>query len=123
MKFLLDTNFLLAPGKHKVDVFRELERFGKPELYTIDLVVKELEKLSRGKGKDGSHARLALELLEKKKIRVLDTGGTSADLEIERIASEEGFAVCTQDRELRERLSREDVIVIFLRQKRILAKM
>ena len=44
MKFLLDTNFLMIPGKFKVDVFSELEKFGKPELYTVSAVVRELEK-------------------------------------------------------------------------------
>jgi rRNA-processing protein FCF1 len=48
MKFLLDANFLMIPGKFRVDVFKELEKFGKPDLYTLDLVVKELSKQSSG---------------------------------------------------------------------------
>jgi rRNA-processing protein FCF1 len=30
MRFLLDANFLLIPGRFRVDIFRELEQFGKP---------------------------------------------------------------------------------------------
>ena len=122
MKILLDTNFLLVPGRNKVDIFRELERFGKPELFTLDLVVKELEILSQRSGKDASHAGLALELIEKKGVEVLESRGSKADLELERIASEGGYAVCTQDKELQKRLIKEEIVVIFLRQGRVLTK-
>ena len=123
MKFLLDTNFLLIPGKSKVDVFAELRRFGKPELYTIDLVVEELKKLASGRGRDSRSARLALELIGKKDVGVLKSCAANADLELERLASERDFAVCTQDRALQERLRREGVVVIFLRQGRFLVKL
>ncbi len=123
MKFLLDTNFLLIPGKFKVDVFRELEAFGRPELFTLDLVVSELGRLASGAGRDASHARLALDLLEKKSVQVLEARGKDADMELERIASEQDFAVCTQDRALQKRLRKEDVTVIFLRQKKVLARL
>jgi len=39
------------------------------------------------------------------------------------MASEQGFAVCTQDRALQRRLKREDILVVFLRQGRFLAKL
>jgi len=123
MRFLLDTNFLLIPGKFRVDVFRELQGFGKPELFTLDLVVAELERLASGRGRDSRHARLALELLKKKGVLVLETRRTNADQELERLASEQGFAVCTQDRALQKRLKKEDILVVFLRQGRFLAKM
>jgi rRNA-processing protein FCF1 len=123
MKFLLDTNFLLIPGRFRVDVFREMEAFGKPELYTIDLVVKELERLAKGRGRDSKSARLGLELIRKKEVEVLKGCAGSADLELERLASEQDFAVCTQDRALQERLRNEGVVVIFLRQGRFLVKL
>jgi rRNA-processing protein FCF1 len=122
MKFLIDTNFLLIPGRFRVDVFKELERFGRPELLTIDLVVSELRKLASGKGRNASHARLGLDLIEKKGIRVLESQEGSADHEIERLASEQDLVVCTQDRELQERLRREGLSVVSLRQKRYLEK-
>ncbi len=122
MKFLIDTNFLLIPGKFGVDVFREMERFGKPELFTISLVKDELMALASGRGQDASHARLGLGLIEKKGIRVLESAGNNADSELERLSSEQGFAVCTQDRELQERLRKKGVSVVSLRQKRRLEK-
>ena len=123
MKFLLDTNFLLIPGKLKVDVFSELQRFGKPELFTLDLVVRELRELSSGPGRDSSHARLALDLLGRKHVKILESAGDGTDPEIERIASEDGFAVCTQDRELQKKLKKRKIPVIFLRQNRVLARL
>lgn len=123
MRFLLDTNFLLIPGKFKVDVFRELEDFGNPELFTIDLVVGELRALASGKGSDSSHARLALDLIKTKSLGILESTGKDTDSEIERIASEGGLSVCTQDRGLQKRLRKEGITVIFLRQKRMLARL
>ncbi len=122
MKFLLDTNFLLAVSQFRVDIFSELQKFGKPELYTLDLIVEELEKISGEGGKDSRHARLALLLVEKKDIRILRTENRNTDMEIERVASEGGMAVCTQDRTLIRRLRAKKLDVIIIRQKKYLKK-
>lgn len=122
MKVLIDTNFFLIPGKFGVDFVKELERFGKPELYTLDLVLKELRMLAEGKGKDARNAKLGIELIQRKNIGILEAAGNHADEEMERIAAEGGFVVCTQDRELQKRLRNEDIEVIILRQGRVLAK-
>jgi len=122
MKFLLDTNFLLAVGQFKLDVFSELQNFGKPELYTLDLVVRELKKISGAGGKDSRHAKFALMLVEKKNVKILKTENENTDQEIERIASEESLTVCTQDRTLIRRLQAEDIDVIIIRQKKYLKK-
>jgi rRNA-processing protein FCF1 len=116
MKILLDTNSLLIPGKFRVDVFMELERFGKPELYTIDLVVSELKIISHGNGSDASHANLGMELIEKKGVKVLETDGEHADDEIKKLAVNEGYVVCTQDIELQKSLKEKGVKVLSLRQ-------
>ena len=120
MKFLLDTNFLMAIGQFKIDIFSELMLFGKPEFYTIDLVIDELHKLSLGAGKDSKAATLALDIIGRKNIEVLKTGGKDADRELERAAAEGGYTVCTTDRELTARLKREEVLVIGIKQKRLL---
>ena len=116
MKFLLDANFLMIPGKFKVDVFSELERFGRPELYTLDLVVKELEKM---------HANLALIFIKKKKIKILKTKSKNVkntDKEIIRIAKEKGVVVCTQDKKLILKLKKENVAIVSLRQRKYLER-
>ena len=119
MKFLLDTNFFMIPGKFKVDVFSELGKFGRPELYTLTSVVKELEKLSKT-GTDKGNAKLGLELLKKNRVEILVTDDYDADSGIERVAVEEDFVVCTQDKELIKRLKKEEIRVISLRQKKYL---
>ncbi|RLJ06828.1 MAG: DNA-binding protein [Candidatus Aenigmatarchaeota archaeon] len=118
MKFLLDTNFLMIPGKFKVDVFEELKKFGKPEFFTLSSVVKELENLSSGKGKNSKYARIGLQLLEKNNVKIIASDGET-DNEILKTA-EQGFVVCTQDKELRKRLVSNGIKVVFLRQKKYL---
>jgi len=71
MKFLLDTNFLMIPGKFRVDIFKEMEKFGKPEFFTLDLVVKELGKLSKGKGRNAFCAKLGISFIQEKDIGFL----------------------------------------------------
>jgi rRNA-processing protein FCF1 len=115
MKFLLDANFLMIPGKFKVDVFRELEKFGRPELFAIDLVVKELSKLSKGKGKDAFCAKLGLFFIQQKDIGILETEGKNADSEMLALAGK-GFTVCTQDKALIVKIRKKGFRVVFLRQ-------
>ncbi len=122
MKFLLDTNFLLAVGQFRLDVFSELRNFGKLELYTLDLIVKELEKISEGRGRDSRHAKLALLLIGKKNVKVLKTENRNTDSEIERVASEKDMTVCTQDRALIRKLKARKADVIIIRQKKYLRK-
>ena len=116
MKFLLDANFLMIPGKFRVDVFRELEKFGKPELYTTELVVKELSNLSKAtKGKDAFFAKLGLSFIQEKDIGILESQEKNADREILRL-SKEGFTACTQDKALTSKIMKARGKVVFLRQ-------
>ncbi len=119
MKVLLDTNFLLIPGEFKVNIFQELDKLGRPELYTLGLVVKELEKLKIGTGANPKAARLGLNLLKSNKVNVIETDGKNTDDEILKTAKN-GFVVCTQDKELMQKLAKNKVSVIYLRQKRYL---
>jgi rRNA-processing protein FCF1 len=115
MKFLLDANFLMIPGKFKADIFQELEKFGKPELFTIDLVMKELSKLSKGKGKDAFSAKLGIYFIQERDIGILETEGKNADSEMLALAGK-GFTVCTQDRALISKIKRKGFRAVFLRQ-------
>ncbi len=115
MKFLLDANFLMIPGKFRVDVFRELEKFGKPELYTTELVVKELSKLSKGGGKDAFFAKLGLSFVQDKDVGILEAQEKKADSELLRL-SKQGFVVCTQDKALTGKIMKAKGKVVFLRQ-------
>ena len=122
MKVLLDSNFLLIPSKFRVDVFKELEIFGKPEPYTLDLVVREMEKIATKKGQDSRHAHMGLFLIDSKGVEIIKAKGRNTDNELERIGKEGGFIVCTQDRELIKRLRKKGIGVISLRQSKYLVK-
>jgi rRNA-processing protein FCF1 len=115
MKFILDTNFLMIPGKFKADIFQELERFGRPELYTLDSVVKELGKITKAGGKDSFHAKFGLFLIQSKYIGILESQESHADRELLRL-SKEGYTVCTQDKALTLKIRKAGGKAVFLRQ-------
>ncbi|MBI4176047.1 MAG: hypothetical protein HY518_02505 [Candidatus Aenigmarchaeota archaeon] len=120
MKFLLDTNFLMIPGKFRVDVFRELEQFEKPESYTLGSVLRELDRLSIS-GPDSKNAKLALGMVRKENVRIMPDKAKSVDEELIKLAGK-GFVVCTQDREIIRALKGKYPVVT-LRQKRYLVKL
>jgi rRNA-processing protein FCF1 len=122
MKVLIDANFLLIPGKFKVDIFQELQMFGKPELFILDKVVKELEGIAKKPGQDSRHAHMGLFLIDSKGIDIIKSGRYSTDKEIERIAKKGDFIVCTQDRALIKNLRKKGIGVISLRQRKYLVK-
>lgn len=119
MKFLLDTNFVLIPGKFKVDILSELEKFGKPELFTLDSIIIELEKLASGKGPDPRAAKLGLIILKKYKVKTVASQSKKADAGLLE-SSKAGFIICTLDRELMAKIKKAGGKAITLRQKKYL---
>ncbi len=122
-RFLLDANFLVIPSKFKVDVFEQLEEFGPGQLYTLNLVIEELEKLTKGRGRSAAHARMALQLVKRKGVKILHAKGRGADAAIKRLAGKGYYIVCTQDRALIKALKKKKVHVISMRQKKYLVKL
>ncbi len=122
MKFLLDTNFLMIPGKFKIDIFRELKDFGKVYLYTLDSVVHELEKLSKGRGRDSRNARLAIHMIKKEGVRILHVEAKNTDEGIKKLAEKGYFTVCTADKELIKSLKGMGARIIYLRQGKYLVR-
>jgi len=116
MKILLDTNFLLAPAQFKTDIFELLRN---DELYTLDLCIKEMEKLAKGKGKNAAAAKVALELLEKNNVKILKTGKKkNADAAIIDTAKAGNYAVATNDKKLIKSLKSYRIKIIRLKQKK-----
>ena len=117
---VLDTNFLLIPGQHGVDIFSELDRVLEVNyrLVTLKGVVEELKRIAESKEtkrRDRVAARIALKLLER--VEVLDYGeGMDVDDAITKYALEEGAIVCTVDKELRKKLNRLGVPIVYLRE-------
>ena len=115
-KVVLDTNFLLVPYQFGIDVFVEIERVLQvPHEFIIPSgVIGEVERLGKGKGKEGAAARFATKLLGKNKCTVVPSEG-NVDNWIFEYALKEEAVVATNDRLLRNRLKKRRVKVISLR--------
>jgi len=116
-KIILDTNFLTIPYKFKLDIFEEINNLipEKHEIITLEGVIQELENISKENGEDSTAARIGLELIEKKQIRIIPSQGIVDDA-ITGLSNEQTI-VATNDKELINRLKTKNVKVIYLRGK------
>ena len=116
MRVLLDTNAFLLPVQSGIDLVRELEGiFGACELLTLDGVVKELQGIGSGHGRDAAAARVGLDLA--RHCTVLPSPGPrgEVDREVIRVAEEDGCIVVTNDRAVRRSLLGKGLGVVTLR--------
>jgi len=125
MEIILDTNFLVYCAKNKLDYFEEIHNLinEKYELVTLSNVIKELEKLKEKakKYKDKISADLALQLIEKNKIRKINfKEGNTDELIIKLSKKSKKNIVATLDREMRKILKR--VILINKKNRLILTR-
>ena len=121
-KVILDTNFLLIPFTHKVDIFTCLKDImtDKYNIYIIDKTIKELVNIQETqKGKNSSAAKFALMLVKKKRPKLIKTGNndTIVDDEIINLAKKDEIIVATQDKALKDKLKLLNTQIIVLRQK------
>lgn len=114
MKILLDTNFLIASIKFKIDIFLELKG---NELFVTEPVLDELAEIATKKGRDSSAAKISLELIERKDLKILQTDEKEADLSLLEYGNK-GYAVATQDKKLREKLMKAGAKIIYIRQRK-----
>ena len=125
IKVILDTNFFFVPSQFNLDIFEELaellnQRF---EPILLSSTHKELQGLTNSSSpKEQKQAQLALTVAEKcHSVPVEKTLDETYDDVIVRVAAAWKTPVATNDRELRKRLRKVGVSVIFLRQKHRLA--
>jgi rRNA-processing protein FCF1 len=117
-KIILDTNFLIDLCKFKVGLEEIDELIDEPYyLFTMDLVIDELEKISASATSDSRYAKLALETIKIKKIKILTSGKANTDKAIINLA-DKGTIVATNDIELREKLKKLETKTIYLRAKK-----
>lgn len=119
-KIILDTNFLLIPAQFKVDIFSEIDRImlESYQLCVLDKTIDELNKIISGKQKlkNKNAAKLALQLLKAKRVKVLKTKKDKNADELILDRAKKGVLVATQDRVLKNRLKNK-VSIISLRKK------
>lgn len=115
---LLDTSSLVSAALWKVDIFTELARVCDFP-YHVAIVQGTLDELRKimqeQRQKFRAAAKLALALLQTKKVPVLPDSGSVDDALARR--SLQGEVVVTQDRKLKKRLQRP---YLTLRQKKVL---
>ncbi|HLC51456.1 MAG TPA: PIN domain-containing protein [archaeon] len=109
-KVVLDTNFLIYCVRYKINFFDEMEDH---ELYLVEPVLREVEKISKGKSKNAPFARVALRMI--KDMEILKSDLKADDSLV--FYSKKGYAVATQDKELQKRCKDE---VFFVRQKKFI---
>ena len=123
MKIILDTNFLLLPAQFKIDIFEELKEFSQ-HIFTFDVCIDELEGIAKSGGRKSVQARVALDLLKKKRIKIIKTGEKNADIAIlkyvKTIKKDGDLSVATNDRKLIKTLKNNGINIIRLRQKKYL---
>jgi len=119
MHVLIDTNMLLVPGQFGVDVFSELSRIINSAYCAVTLQenVHELEKIAAsGNSKDAKSAALGLKLVEMK-LDVIPSDKPGDEAIIEFAKQKPDCIVCTNDKELRDRLLGIGIRVICMREK------
>ncbi|MBD3397869.1 hypothetical protein GF412_01825 [Candidatus Micrarchaeota archaeon] len=114
-KVLLDTNFLLVPYQFKVDIFTQVEELlEQAHAFIVPSgVIRELENLAKGKGKEGAAARFGIKLIRHHNPEKVESSGNVDDW-ILSYAKETGAIVATNDRKLRVKLKKNNVKVISL---------
>jgi rRNA-processing protein FCF1 len=123
MKIILDTNFLIYCAKNKLDYIEEIKNLINEgfELVVPRQVINEINKLKEDKfkkvsGKDKLACNLALQILEKNKVKIVNLEGKTVDDAIINLALEDKKnIVCTLDREIRHTLGRVILINRFRR--------
>ena len=121
IKVVLDANFFFVASQFNVDVFEELANLlnRRFEPVLLSSTQKELQGLAESSSpKQRKQTQLALRLAEKCRFVAVEKGlKETYDDVIVGVAAEWKSPVATNDRELRKRLRKVGVPVIFLRQK------
>jgi hypothetical protein len=118
LKILLDTNFLLDFLRYKLDfsVFQDLEE--SVEFFISSETLREIKSVVNRKTKEGRLALIALKLIETQKIKVVQSLKKEVDEDLLALAKKEGFIVATNDKDLKEKLKKENVRIAYLRNKK-----
>ncbi|MFC1682050.1 PIN domain-containing protein [Nanoarchaeota archaeon] len=114
-KIIIDTNFILACLRQKIDFFEDLKFMGYKLIIPIQ-VKRELERITNSKQKQHHRefAKLGLVLLSKKKAEFesIDLESRYVDKGIRKFAKENsGVIVATLDRELKKSLENNKVVI------------
>jgi rRNA-processing protein FCF1 len=104
--------------RYKVDFlsFNNLEE--KVDLFISSETLRELKSIANKKTKEGRLALIALKLIEARKIKIVQSLKKEVDEDLLELAKKEGFIVATNDKDLKEKLKKENVRIICLKDKK-----
>ena len=114
MKIVLDTNFFVSSINFKIDLFLELRG---NKLFVTEPVIDELTELAGKNGRDSTAARVSLEMIREKNLKVLESNEKEADNSLLEYGKK-GYAVATQDKRLRDKIRKTGTKIIYIRQKK-----
>jgi len=118
---ILDTSIALAVFENLIDLEEELvELLGDYKIVVPSTVKREIENLAKyGKGKARINAKSALRYI--KRFEVVESMEREVDKSIIELASKLRAAVATNDRELKKKLRKLDLPVIYTRERKKLS--
>lgn len=117
----VDTNILLDITRLKIPVFEQLEQLVGTTTFVVPIqVVQELQTLSTERTKTGVAARIALELIKKRGLKIVSATAMSGDEALRDLATK-GYIIVTNDRALRQSLKNAPQRAIVVRQSKYLA--
>ncbi len=123
---LIDTNMLLAQVQFNANIIKQLKNEDK-ELVVLSPVLIEIERLAIGRTEDSMAARVAIEIVAKERLRIIEVQLKSADnaiIEYAKLVKSDGMkiAVATNDNVLIKRLASKKIPVYRLKQKKLIEK-
>ncbi len=112
-KVLVDTNFLIACVKEKIDFFEEIAYQGY-KILIPENVIRELKKIKESKQKrhNRNAAELVLDILKEQKYQTTKFNKRNVDNAIAEFAnSKEDIIVATLDKELKKKINKNKMII------------
>ena len=119
MKIILDTNFLIDVVRFKIDLDQLYPLVGRYELFTVSPVFDELSKISGKTSREGKCARIALQLIERRRVEILKVNGKADEAILE--LADRMTMVATNDIELKKSLKERGAKTIYIRARKYLA--
>lgn len=115
----LDSNMLLNVARFRVDIFEQAKGLiGNARFVVPKQVLRELDTISKGKGKLAGEARIAQKLLEKRGFEAVEPKARGTDDALLKLAEE--CIIATNDRKLMDSVKKIGGKVLFLRQRKFL---
>ena len=128
-RVILDTNMLMVIRQFGIDVISEVDRLVDDtyKVYILDETIVELKKLAEEeKGNNKTAAKIALQVIEKNKLNIMDTKPLQQRLQKKHVddlllaiarAQPHQTIVATQDQELKSKLKKAGISLIVLKGK------